>query len=66
VFAAYGQTPCTLTHYLRKLATFKCSGELPIDAFMRVSSGVNNDEYEDNPILLDMPHARKFAGNNDT
>ena len=48
-----------------KLTTLKSSGEQPIDAFMRVSLRVNNEGYEVNPILLDMLHTKKFAGDND-
>jgi hypothetical protein len=48
-----------------KHATLKKFGEPPIDASTRAR--VNTDEYEVNPILLDMLHNKKiFVGENDT
>jgi hypothetical protein len=49
-----------------KLAALKYSGGPSINAFMPVSLRVNVEGYEINPILLDMLHTKKFAGDDDT
>ena len=52
--------------HLYKLATLKYSTGSPLNAFMHVSPRVNAEGYEINPVLLDILHTKKFAGENDT
>ena len=52
--------------HLYKLAALKYSSGAPLNAFMHVSPRVNAEGYEINPLLLDMLHTKKFAGDDDT
>ena len=49
-----------------KLAALKYCGAPPLVAFMRVHREGGREDYSINPLLLDMLHTKKFAGDDDT
>ena len=51
---------------LRTLASFTYSGVPPANALSGETSKVNEEDYEINPLLLNILHAKNFAGDSDT